>query len=31
MDNPHYVVKVDSFDQLKEKLDVILADSCQGM
>lgn len=31
MDDPHYIVKVDRFEQLKEKLDVILADSCQGM
>jgi len=31
MNNPHYVVQVDRFEQLKEKLDVILADSCQGV
>jgi len=30
MDNPNYVVQVDRFEQLKEKLDTILADSCQG-
>ena len=30
MDNPHYVVKVDKFEHLKNKLDIILEDSCQG-
>ncbi|XP_031562905.1 uncharacterized protein LOC116298543 [Actinia tenebrosa] len=31
MGDPHYVVKVDRFSDLKNKLQVILDDSCQGI
>ncbi|KAK3700598.1 hypothetical protein QZH41_010513 [Actinostola sp. cb2023] len=31
MGNPHYVVQVQRFEELRDKLNIILADSCQGI